>query len=294
MRIFFIHSLSCLIVTSSFGMQLVKKPFHFKKNFIRTAIAKSAELDAMRKTWRINNSPQDIVDISQGKIVIKEEILLGKRYGTCHNYAFTKLMGIIGKTPKVLNIRGQKDYYGDHYLKTYDFFDLLAPGASLQAGDLAVYILEDENGLVEDVTHTGIVVGDDCIESKWGPIPAVFEHPIWYVPANFGDCCLYLRSKMNGSDLLASIQKRLQQKRVKKRYDVLALAAQKALCNAIERYEQNKFDENFDEICTLLEYHMNVYLDVPDENGVTPLVHAEKIGCEKLKKLFAAYQKYNE
>ncbi|HEX4068502.1 MAG TPA: hypothetical protein VHX42_00230, partial [Candidatus Babeliales bacterium] len=157
------YILSLIIFPSIFTMQITKVPLSLKKKFVRTTINKSPELDAIRKKFRFYSSPQEVVDISQGKIVIKEEIPLGKRYGTCHNYAFTKLMGIVGKAPQKLNILGQKDYYGDNYLKIYEFFDFLEPGVALQPGDLAVYVRQDEKGF-KDVTHTGIVVGDDCIE----------------------------------------------------------------------------------------------------------------------------------
>jgi hypothetical protein len=285
------YSLSCLIVISNLGMQITKMPCNLKKKFVRTAIAKSPELDSIRQQWHINNTPQEVVDISQGKIRIKEEIPHGKRYGTCHNYAFTKLMGIVGKAPQILNIWGQKDYYGDHYLKIYEFFDLLEPNAVLQPGDLAVYLRRNEKGF-KDVTHTGSVVGDDCIESKWGPIPAVFEHPIWYVPVQFENDVRYLRLKMSGPDLLDKIQQRLQQKQVKKRYEDLAQRAQQELFNNIKEYEQDK-SKGY-KISMSLEYNMNTHLDIPDENGITPLMHAERIGCEDLKEFFAAYQQYSE
>ncbi len=312
--IYFTYLLSLIIFSSAFGMQLTKRSFSLKTKFIRTAIVKSPELDAIRQkldrgTWDGKNGPQEIVDISQGKIRIKEEIPYGKRYGTCHNYAFTKTMGIVGQTPKILNILGQTDYYGNDYLKLYNFFDLLEPGAVEQPGDHAVYLTQGEKGFKE-ITHTGIVVGDDCIESKWGTIRAVFEHPLWYVPAGFGDHCRYFRPKISGDDLLVEVQKKLQQKQIKKRYDTLARRAQKQLFDNIKQYEQDQLRDNFGEIYSTyeqdqlrdnfgeiystLEFNMNVHLDVPDENGITPLMHAERIGCQRLKEMFEIYQKYNE
>ncbi len=290
MRILFIHLLSCLIVTSSFGMQIIKKPF--KKSFIRTAINKSAELDVMRATWGSNHSPEEVVEISQGKIVIKEEITLGKRYGVCHNYVFTKLMGIVGKAPKVLNISGCTDYYGDDYLNIWNFFEFLELDAVLQPGDVAVYLLKNEDKCA--IRHTGIVVGDDCIESKWGIIAAVFEHPIWYVPEVFGNHCRYLRPKISGSELLVKVQQRLQEKEIKERYDDWAQNAQKQLFHNIKQYEQDRSDESFYQIYKILECDMNTHIDVPDEHGITPLMYVENIGCEKLKEFFAEYEAHRE
>jgi hypothetical protein len=271
-------------------MQLIKKPARFKKNFIRTIINQSQELDVIRKTWHINNSPQEVVDISQGKIKIKEEISVGKRYGTAHNYAFTKAMGIVGKAPRILNVRGQEEYYYDGYLKVSEFFDAHREG---QPGDFAVYISEDEKGEIE-ITHTGIVISDDCIESKWGPTNAVFEHPIWYVPAQFGNRVWYFRLKISGAELLAEIQKKLQQKEIKERYDLLAKHCQQELFDNLKKYEQDKNISHVRKIYQSLEYDMNVHLDVPDENGITPLMHGERIGCEILNNMFEIYQAHRE
>ncbi len=290
---FLIYLLSLIIFPSTLGMQLTKRPSSLNQKFIRTVIGRSPELDAIRKQWRFNNTPQKVVDISQGKIVIKEKVPLGKRYGTAHNYAFTKTMGIVGKAPKQLNILGMNDYYGDHYLKIYDFFDFLEPNAVLQPGDIAVYFTKDEKGFA-GITHTGIVVGDDCIESKWGIIRGILHHPVWYVPAGFGDHCRYLRPKISGDELFAEVQKRLQEKEIKERYDGLAQAAQKLLFGYIKKYEQDRSNDNFQRIYEAFEMNINVHVDIVDENYLTPWMHVENIGCHRLDKLFAKYQKYNE
>jgi hypothetical protein len=292
-----IYSLSLIIINQTLGMQINKIPLGMKKKFVRTAINKSKELDTMRQTWSPKDSPQDVVGISKGKITIKERIAQGKRYGTCHNYAFTSLMGIVGKAPSLLNIMGQKDYYADAYINSSEFFELRKPDAPMHQGDLVVYFSKDEKGSFDDITHAGIVVGDDCIESKWGSIPAVFEHPVWYVPTSFGNHCFYYKLKVSGPDLLAEVQKRSQQKWVKKRYDVLARYAQQGFVDSIKEYGKHIYPLEIDrlrDILLKLEYRMDIHLNKPDEHGITPLMHAEKIGCEHLKSLFAAYDKYNE
>ena len=300
---YYIYSLFLIISFSLVGMQLTKTPSRLNKKFVRTAINQSDSLDAMRKAWRINHSPQEVVDISQGKIKIKEEISLGKRYGVCHNYAFTKLMGIVGK-PKVLNIRGQRDYYAYadiaddgkeelSGLSILDFFDPVS-GQSPQPGDLAVYIADgEEKNMFNRIMHTGIVVGDDCIESKWGPISAVFEHPIWYVPESFGNRIVYIRLNINVSDLLPKVQEKLKQAPIKKKYAESAQKNQQKLFDNIKEYERDK-SKGGPKIYTLLEYDMNVHLDIPDENGITPLMHAKKIKCEYLEEFFAAYEAHKE
>jgi hypothetical protein len=245
------------------------------------------------------------VDISQGKIRIKEEIPYGKRYGVCHNYVFTKLMGIVGRAPKVLNIRGQRDYYTYaritddgkeelYGLNITEFFDSIDE-RSVQPGDIAVYVSDDtEKSLSDRITHTGEVIDNNYIESKWGPIHAIFEHPTTYVPACFGKYIIYMRLNIEKPRLLAAVQEKLNQEPIRKKYAELACENQRELFDNLKKYEESRALIYGQEICKSLEYDMNVHLDVPDENGITPLMHAERIGCEGLQKLFAAYQKYNE
>jgi hypothetical protein len=308
MRIKQVSFIYLLFFTMSFslvGMHITTRKIGTKKSLFncRNLINKSDELDIIRQKFDKKNSPQDIKNISQGKIVIKEEIPLGKRYGTCHNYAFTKLMGIVGKAPKVLNIPGLEDYYAgllkdkEYGVSIVEFFDPVANDGPnpKQPGDIIMYISPDkEKDLLQRITHTGIVVGDDCIESKWGPIRAVFEHPIWYVPACFGNMVIYGRLKMSGPDLLKAVQKRLQQDAVKEMYGAQAYHAQQLFFDKIKQYEQNRWLDKAYEIYDELEYNMNVHIDVPDENGLTPRMHAKKMQCERLEELFAAYEKFNE
>src|SRR5436190_12296668 len=73
-----------------------------KKFFLKYCLyveRKDKKLDKIREELDELDSIQEIIDISKRKIVVKENVNYGKRYGTCHNYAFTKLMGIVGKAP---------------------------------------------------------------------------------------------------------------------------------------------------------------------------------------------------
>ena len=289
--------LSLIITTPILGMQLAKTSSSMKKKFVRTILDKSPELDIMRQKWECPHSLQDVVDISQGKIVIKEKIARGKRYGTCHNYAFTTLMGIAGKAPSLLNIRGGcEDYYGANYIDVLEFFKFVKNDDSdpMQPGDIIIYV-KDYKGL--NITHTGIVRSNDCIESTWGTIPAVFEHPIWHVPAGFGNYFMCGRLIMSESEFLAAVQKKSQQKWTRKKYDVLARYAQQRFVDSIKEYGKHIHPLEIDRlfhILTCLDNRMDIHLNVPDENGVTPLMLADEIGCEHLKKLFAEYAAHNE
>lgn len=268
------------------GLGKIKNSLSCYSNLIH----KSEELDVIRQKFGIENSCQDVIDVSEGKIVIKKTIPLGTRYGICHNYAFTNLMGIVGKASTVLNITGQLDYYARDCVDILNFFGPVH--GAVQPGDIIIYV---SNNIP---THTGIVTGHDCIESKWGVIRAVFEHPTWYVPADFGDQAYYLRPKINGHELRVAVQNRLKQESIKKRYDAEGRLEQQALYALIKDHQQfyrddnrDKIDDSIHEIYTQLECRMNMHINVPDENGLTPYMHAEKIGCKKLQHLFAAYER---
>jgi hypothetical protein len=292
---FLTYSLFLTTSTAVFSMNIAITKFCSKKITTprySTIINKSKKLDSIRQAFSINNSPQNIKDISQGIISIKEEIPLGKRYGVCHNYAFTKLMGIVGKAPSLLNITGQREYYAANGINILNFFEP-APKDNLQLNDVIIFVSTDTwPDSISQITHTGIVISDDRIESKWGPIPAVFEHPTWYVPQQFGNNAYYLRPKITGNALLQAVQKKLQKKSVKKIYDSINNASQQALFALINQPE----DENYyyNKIYSALEYNMNIHINVPDENGLTALMHAERLGYERLIDLFTAYEKFNE
>lgn len=306
---FLIYPLFFTISISLVGMQVATKRLGASKVALlkySNLLNKSEELDVIRKKFDIKNSPQEVRDISQGMITIKEEISLGRRYGVCHNYAFTKLMGIVGKAPKVLNITGTIDYYEgatqitdsefvESGVNILDFFDVLGVNTFRQMGDIVVYVSgEKEKDLLHRITHTGIFIGDDYVESKWGPIPAVFEHPLRCVPACFGNHIMYARLKMSGPELLEAVQKRLDQNTVKEEYQKHACHNQQELFDLIKRYEHNESVENIYEIYKHLEMNMNVQINLTDQNGLTPSMHAERIGCDELQQLFEAYENNKE
>lgn len=270
--------------TCSFGMHitstfLTKKTIYQKYS---SCIKKSDKLDAIRKAFSRKNSPQDIINISEGVIRIKEQIPLGKRYGTCHNYAFTTLMGITGKAPELLNIEGRLDYYASNGINILDFFDY-AP-VPRQPGDIILYKANNKPLTnINQITHTARVIGDDLIESKWGAINAVFEHPTWYVPASFGNMATYYKPKITGQELLTAVQNRLAQLAVKELYDAHACEDQQYLFDLIHRRSGNA------DIWKFLENYMNVHVDLPDKDGITARMYAEKIGDRQLIDLLLAY-----
>ena len=290
-----INALLLITSTTVFSMNLAITKLCAKKIAAPryyAIINKSEKLDSIRQAFSINDSPQDVKNISHGAISIKEEIPLGKRYGVGHNYIFTKLMGIVGKAPSLLNITGQREYYAANGINILEFFDPV-PKDNHQLNDTIMYVSTDtwpDN--IHQITHTGSVVSNDLIESKWGPIRAIFEHPTWYVPQQFGNNAYYLRPKITGPALLQAVQNKLAQESVKKIYDSINSASQQALFALINQPE----DENYyyNKIYTALEYNMNIHLNVPDKNGVTALMHAEELVYERLIDLFAAYQKFNE
>jgi hypothetical protein len=53
-------------------------------------------------------------------------------------------------------------------------------------GDLVVYC--DRN---KRVRHVGVLLEGGLVRSKWGDLPAIFEHRLWQVPADYGDSVEY-------------------------------------------------------------------------------------------------------
>jgi hypothetical protein len=277
-----------IISPFSFSMQLTQKKFivgRIATLKYSSLINRSEKLDKMRQAFTNVSSIEKIINISEGAIAA-EEITVGKRYGTCHNYAFTTLMGITGKAPALLNIVGQHDYYSFNGINILDFFSN-AP-IPHQPGDIIVYNTAGHGPIesINQITHTGIVVGDDLIKSKWGTREVVLVHPTWYVPTIYGNRGTYYRPKITGQMLFKAVKERLEQTEVKELYDQFACTNQQYLFDLINNYQEK--DVTF-RIWECLEMAMNVHVNVPDKNGLTVRMLAKKRGNKKIIKLLAAY-----
>lgn len=222
------------------------------------------------------------------KITIVKEIAPAERYGVCHHYAFSRVMDIVGK-PNILNVAGRLDYFSLHFVDILRFFSaVLDP----QPGDIAIYTLNNGLSQEESIRHTGFVVENGYIESKWGVMKAIFRHPVWHVPSSYGNNIVYMRTKYTGKELLQAIEKRLSNKNVKKRYDKLSLHVHKTLF-AYAAHRPNVFmpNKNYyaNNVYELLERNMNVCIDQPDEEGRTALMLTAAVGDKACARLLLRY-----
>lgn len=270
-------------------MQLTQKKFivgRIATLKYSSLINRSEKLDKMRQAFTNVSSIEKIINISEGAIAA-EEITVGKRYGTCHNYVFTTLMGITGKAPVLLNIVGQHDYYSFNGINILDFFSN-AP-IPHQPGDILIYntaARDQPITSINQITHTGIVVGDDLIKSKWGTREGVLVHPTWYVPTIYGNRGTYYRLKVTGEALFKAVKERLAQPEVKELYDQIAQNDQQELFDLINNYQR---EDVIYCIWKHLELHMNVHVNMPNKDGLTARMLAKKRGNKKIIKLLAAY-----
>lgn len=247
-------------------------------------------------------SIEQVEKLGDGNIIVKERLSKEKRYGQCHNYAWSKLMGIVGKVPKTFkNVQGFSDsyYVNNHINVLYHCNQVDQP----QAGDVAIYLTDDKPLTSnEQILHTGLVTKNGNIESKWGTTRAVFEHPVSYVPNSYGNNILYFRANKTGIDLLNAVQKRLEDPFLKKQYKKQAQRDQQLLFD-LARNDANSinlhnnlygpantsswitlisriFNRNIyaNHLDILLQEHMNVHPNKPDKKGRTALMFAAHVG----------------
>jgi hypothetical protein len=60
---------------------------------------------------------------------------------------------------------------------------------SARIGDVVIYY--DSTGRPR---HAGQVIGHRRVRSKWGTLPALFEHELWQVPMNYGTLIKYVET----------------------------------------------------------------------------------------------------
>jgi len=162
------------------------------------------ELMRIRRTLDQAHTSDDIPAMVP-KVSVKEELSKEKRYGVCHDYALSTVLGIKGRVSEYMTIMGNSDWYSD-LLVLEDYF---IPTDDPQEGDIAVYYLGQRGTNSGDIAHTGIVCGKDCVESKWGYRKEVFIHPTFHVRPYFGNkVCFYRKTKSN-EEIVKDLQNKL-------------------------------------------------------------------------------------
>lgn len=128
-------------------------------------------------------------------IKIVERIPEGKRYGVCHNYAITKILGA------QFNIPGREDWHDN-----LNFLDYCEKVSVPQVGDLAIYKFDEQSS---GVLHTGLVCGDNCVESKMGTDPFIVQHSPSMVPFCYGNHVEYHRLVKPKKEVIVDLQKKI-------------------------------------------------------------------------------------
>lgn len=143
------------------------KGFHYEKN--EGQDLKRKEIDKLP-------IPQDVCQ--QFSEITYDETK--KFFGVCIHFA----LGVVLKTYVM-----PSGFSGTIQIQAYldeEFIPILKP----QSGDLAVYYLSSKGQNV----HFGVYREDHRIESKWG-CGAIYKHPPFLVPSEYGDFIRYYRKK---------------------------------------------------------------------------------------------------
>jgi hypothetical protein len=127
-----------------------------------------------------------------------------ERYGECHNYAISKKLGLVGKIPEILPIAGLGDWH-----TIFKFTENYCEEVAIpQKGDLITYY---DDSTSTTVLHTGLVLDDDMVESKWSTFPEVLAHPTFHIPANWGNHVRYHRIIKPTEEIIEDIKNKIPQ-----------------------------------------------------------------------------------
>ena len=159
-------------------------------------------------------------------IQILEEQPEDKRYGTCHNYAISKQLGLKGQIPETLPIKGEEDWHtvlnftkqyceeistpqpGD-LVTYYPYNKSLTPTELIGEDGIIDFVKYPEHNNADDITHTGIVHDNGLVESKWGQYAHILLHPTFHVPASYGNHIKYHRLNRPTNEIIEDIKQRI-------------------------------------------------------------------------------------
>jgi len=222
------------------------------RKFIDSKLAVSYEDVVMREAIeKIATPHKNYPDL---KIKMKK-YTHAKRIGCCHDYTFDKWMKINKIDRSHLK---EKRLSNNFYCCA--LFLLARPVKKPKPQYLCVYgTLKLNCGISkEEIFHSGIVCNDTkLIKSKWGVVPAIFEHYLSYVPSKYGDNVFYLKPP-SAKSFLETINNQNYLQHVRK-FDETTKHGESLLL-------QGKI--------FFLELNPHVCVDVRDDEGRTPLILA--------------------
>lgn len=191
-------------------------------------------------------------------ITIIEEQPINKRYGTCHNYAISKKLGLKGKISKTFPIIGIEDWYKIlHFTKKY-CHEVSTP----QKGDLVTY---HDNPYSPTINHTGLVYDDGIVESKWGIETEILIHPTFYVPPRYGKHVKYHRINKETNEIIEDLKKTISQCN----YKQICADLNNELVNYAEQANNN-------EIWRIWQMHLCTHIEASNIKGQSLLIIGAK------------------
>jgi hypothetical protein len=225
-------------------------------------------------------------------ITILEPVPNGKRYGVCHNYAISRILGLKGSVHETLPICGWHDWYAE-----FNFLnDYCQKITNPQKGDLAVYY---NSRFDSTILHSAIVYDPekDLVEDKWVYRKDVLIHPTYHIPTSYGNYVEYYRVIKSPDEVIQDMKRKIAAIPQDDTYG-------KLLNTQTDHKNSNQFlldfaDEKItftwrgftdnDAIDLMLETHMHMNTDTIDKKKQTPLILTSKHNNTALARIFINY-----
>jgi hypothetical protein len=283
----------------------------FKGAYINSPLkpSKTQEIRTMRKALQDNEmllcaDPTKICEISPKTKIIKifspEE-----RVGVCHTQSSAMLLGIEGKFFEHFTMTGNSNDMSNIDVSRYCYY-VKTP----QKDDFVMYLYintKNKKFIGDDtiIAHTAIYADNGRAISKFGIIPALVEHDLDEVPANYindtkyepshSARILFFRKKPN-IKILQEVKNRLDQKNIKENlacrytsiknelFELVTHAAKPVPGHILQQIKNNsrayRTIEPFD-LYTALQAHPGLNIQETNEEGETLLTAAVRAGNQK-------------
>lgn len=198
----FISTASIAMTSSEIDSPLIDPT---QLRYMPTEAPDNHSITTIRKKLDGHSTPEKTASLCPAIDIIKIE-KPGQRKGVCYRVAMKKSLKLTKKEIDSLPMLGCDDWtdkelniFNDYYEQT----DIPT------AGTLAVYLDSKKN---YSIPHFGIVQSNGKIRSKFAVSRGIYDHPLWYLPNNWGDCVVFYNLKnrwLNKENLLIDLKKKL-------------------------------------------------------------------------------------
>jgi len=219
-----------------------------------------------------NNQVNERNNAQYPSIEIVEKPPKGTRYGNCHNYAISTLLGLKGKLPEDIPLCEGSDWYNQfNFLRDY-----CQEVSTPQDGDLVIYQYDD----ILTVEHTGIYREDGTVESKWGGERRIYKGPAFHIPYDYGNSIKYYRINQPVDEIIKDMKKKVSQSDYTQK--------KCAKLNRLVAHQAEQSDNR--EVWRGLEYCMCIDVNTTNDNNETLLMIAKKNNNDALVKMLLKYK----